>query len=524
MKKNILKFFFLIFFLIKTLKSHRQCKTEIARSFGLHSRIVPNRNNPLCPSLGLNCCTKHDQLKLHKSWTEHTKDTLENHYQNSLEAFKNFIEKIIYRKDEIEMKALIEKFKKQIPKPSDELIDHLKKIQKLFEKNNAKYYVNIGRPLLINYKHVYKKAKKLRQAFLCGLCNWHNHDAISPETYTFNYNLKFCKKFVKDHIQVWADKYTEFIKMGLLLDEFVYLISNYRIIKSAADRAAFHKFSILIQKCEKDQGDRTACDPLCKEFNVNKFSYIIDGEPDFLNRFVVQYGKIHDKLTSEKKQKFLFEHRRNNYMTFNFDKFKKDTILQKEFIQIKKKVPKKKKGINPLKGLKIKAKKSFIERIHPTNNIQVETLDDQVNTFTLYRMIEAPIDISQYVIAIQNGWGYNPYIDGKQNNLNEDVEKFVALLHSGGKNPNALSEIVEPSVEKIVRDLQIMDIANFVNDDSLEFRKMISASKLGQKLKAMRDAHEKRKKEMKKKGEEKERQLLGVGVLGVWGVLIGLII
>ena len=518
---------FLFFFLLiqNSIQLGRQCKTEILRSFGLHSRIVPNRNNPLCPTVGLNCCTKHDQLKLHKAWSEHTKVNLDNYYTNSLETFKNYIEKVIYRKEDFVMKELIEKFKKQIPTPSDELITHLKKIQKIWDKKNRKYYVDIGRPLLIGYKNVYKHTKKLRQSFLCGLCNWHNHDYISPETYTINYDIKFCKKMVKTHIQVWADKYTEFIKLGLLLDEFVYLISNYRIIKSQSDRAAFHKYSILIKKCEKDQSDRSSCDPLCKEFNINKFTYIIDGEPDFLKNFVKEYGKIHEKLTSEKKHKLLFEHRRNNYMTFSFDKFKKDTILQEKFLEVKKKKKVKKRGINPLEGLKIKATKSFIEKVHPTNTVQVETLDDQVNTFTLYRMIEQPIDISQYSIAIQSGWGYNGYKDGKQMNLDEGVEKFVALLHSGGKNPNALSEIIEPSVEKIVKDLQIMDIANFVNDDSLTFRKMVSASKLADKLKKMRADHEKKKAEKKKKEvnevERKERLLSnGVDVLGVGLVML----
>lgn len=45
----------------------KMCTLDILRSFGYHSLITPNRSNLLCPKLSFNCCTNHDQMRMHKS-------------------------------------------------------------------------------------------------------------------------------------------------------------------------------------------------------------------------------------------------------------------------------------------------------------------------------------------------------------------------------------------------------------------------------------------------------------------------
>lgn len=71
----------------------------------------------------------------------------------------------------------------------------------------------------------------------------------------------------------------------LLLDEFVYLVSNYRLLRYEADRGILHKYKLGVEKCKGD----IKCYDLCKEFNLNKFSYVFDGDSlvtkDFLKRY-----------------------------------------------------------------------------------------------------------------------------------------------------------------------------------------------------------------------------------------------
>ena len=213
-----------------------------------------------------------------------------------------------------------------------------------------------------------------------------------------------------------------------------------------------------------------------------------------------------------------------SFMTFNYTKFQKQTILQENEINfVDPKIKKKIKGENPLGGLKIKANRTFIEKFHPSNSVQIETLEDQTNTFTLYRMIEEPVDISKYTIVIQGSWGFNPYKDARRLNMDEPVEKFIALLYSGGTNAHALSEILVESVVKIIKALAIDDVTNFTQDNGLKFKK-ISKNNLMDKLKAMKEAHAKKKK-LEAKQKEKPRNLLeGVFIMTVNSFFLGFMI
>lgn len=128
----------------------------------------------------------------------------------------------------------------------------------------------------------FKEVKAIRSSFYCGICNWRNHSAISPETMTLHLNHKFCKKFLGKYGQFFKDKYTTLIPYALILDEFIYLISNYKLIKYNADRGILHKYKIFSKKCP-------GCEDACKEFNLNKFSYLWDGEAQFIKSFLARY-------------------------------------------------------------------------------------------------------------------------------------------------------------------------------------------------------------------------------------------
>jgi hypothetical protein len=46
------------------------------------------------------------------------------------------------------------------------------------------------------------------------------------------------------------------------------------------------------------------------------------------------------------------------------------------------------------------------------------------------------------------------------------------LIHHGGKNANSLNEIIEDDVKKLIEDLKIDDIEGYVDDHSIQFKKV----------------------------------------------------
>ena len=51
--------------------------------------------------------------------------------------------------------------------------------------------------------------------------------------------------------------------------------------------------------------------------------------------------------------------------------------------------------------------KRVIEKVHPTNTLQIESLDDQIDSSILFRIKERPVDISRYDVEVQKTWGIN---------------------------------------------------------------------------------------------------------------------
>ena len=154
---------------------------------------------------------------------------------------------------------------------------------------------------------------------MCGICDWKNHSFINTDTQTIHYNDNFCKRFIgKWSNKIWVNKYDKLFSVALLLDEFVFLISHERLIEFPVDRAILHKYKTLVQECENNKSlddSDGACQILCREFNVNKFSYLFDGEGRFIRSFMRKFSLVaqHLKNTDENFDYF-FNKRRNSYV------------------------------------------------------------------------------------------------------------------------------------------------------------------------------------------------------------------
>lgn len=91
---------------------------------------------------------------------------------------------------------------------------------------------------------------------------------------TVNIHKKFRERFMRKYKQFLMETFSKIYKHALILDEFVELISNYKLIKYNADKGILHKYKILVEKC---QGEPKMCDQVMGEFNLNKYSYMFDG-------------------------------------------------------------------------------------------------------------------------------------------------------------------------------------------------------------------------------------------------------
>jgi hypothetical protein len=114
-------------------------------------------------------------------------------------------------------------------------------------------------------------------------------------------------KFIDKWKEFFYNKFVTLLPLALYLDEFVYLISHERLIEYVADRAILHKYLIKVKNCKENS--RPDCDDLCKEFNINKFTYLIDGEYRLIKGFIKKFKDPSKQLQDENLFSELFNKR-----------------------------------------------------------------------------------------------------------------------------------------------------------------------------------------------------------------------
>ena len=452
--------------------NQRICKTQVLRSFGLQSRITPSTTNALCKEVTYNCCTKRDQMKIHKTWNQVNKEYFQATYRGSRDSFEK-MSSILLSKEDFVVKKIVEKFKESM-KPPEAFLEHLDDLVGEYNKRDAKFYSDLMTQIRPKMSALHTELKSYRQSLFCTLCDWRSHSYFNPQSLTLQYSGPFCLDLVGKYIDMMWDKYGEIFKLITIMDEFMFLISGQRLILEE-DSRTFIKYVAIIDRCRMDNTKIASCADVCREFNLNKFTYLWDGEPKVIALLADNYDKLWAVMNDEIRlqQLFLFRHQ----------DWGKDKLAQ--FIAIDSTLSKN-QGILAEAGMrkntfelnfKSSNVKNFYEYKHPTNTVQIETLDEELSSYSLYKMIDPPIDVSTFMIVFDPVTGLNPTKDAKDMNFEMTVDQLLALLHSSGTNIAALNEVVDKPVTEIMTDITITDIADFINNPFIEFARIVKPPK-----------------------------------------------
>lgn len=117
--------------------------------------------------------------------------------------------------------------------------------------------------------------------------------------------------------------------------------------------------------------------------------------------------------------------------------------------------------------------RKFIEHIHPTNSIMLETLDDQISSFTIYRVIEKPVDVSAFITQVEKGWGLNPYKDRKKINMDVETQTLLTMFNQSNSDPMAVNEVIEEFTNKLLDRNGVQKISEYFLDHSMHFKRII---------------------------------------------------
>lgn len=71
----------------------------------------------------------------------------------------------------------------------------------------------------------------------------------------------------------------------MMLDEWLFLTVNRRLINTAINRAIFRRYIAIVDNC-KENKDVEHCIEFCREFNLNRLSSMFDGEDEIIEEIL----------------------------------------------------------------------------------------------------------------------------------------------------------------------------------------------------------------------------------------------
>ena len=449
---------------------NRACKLNILRSFGMNSRVTPNQRNSLCPKVTYNCCSEADQMKIHKLWNSHGKAYIKGTHKLNRDALDK-VKSIFLDKEKLDVPKLLKLYKKTF-KPSKKFENHLNAIVGEWSKKGSQVYKTEYKTLKKQLKTMNNDVYGMRRGFMCGLCEFHNHKFINPQSLTVIYSKKFCIAMFKKFSDTLWRKYALIFRYFIILNELLYLLTDQYIIEPI-EQAIYKRYALQTDICKKKKALKF-CQELCKEFNLNKFTFMWDGEKIILDDMKVRYEKIFKILSGEKPQKIM-KYNKKKWTDKAVQSYaKKESVVSKVIVTpISMKTLKKNKYNLQFKSQTVQ---SYIEKKTKTHTMQIDGLDDELDSFKLYKMSEPPMDVTKFMILIEQH-GLDLYKEANGTNLESTPQQILALIHAKGGSLKNLNEVIEDEVQDVLRKLDIRTIDGIVNDYNLEFDRLITKKK-----------------------------------------------
>lgn len=459
-----------------TAQSFRTCKADLLRSFNYESRITPNRQNSLCPLVANNCCTNMDIMRMHKIWNQFTKKKLQKRYRRNITFLKQ-LGNFLKSKDSIEMSAYNTLFKNHTKmKIHETFIKHLTKISEEFMTKSSFYYKKLLKSFLkIDIKKFEKKMIVMRRGVLCSYCEYGNHLFMSLDSKTVTYSIKFCSAILQRFFKTVFVKYTNFFRPLLLLDEWFFLTSGKRVMENGADREKYRRYFNVLVKCEQGGGDVMECLDFCREFNLNKYTSMFDGETNVISDFISRFTMLSDDMKSDP-DAFFGNDKLVALGESDFYDFKsKDSILSTRIIldPAYLKLQKTEKYKLTFKHF---TSKNFFNKKHNTSPLQIETLDTELNPYILVKMLDKPVNIAKYLIVFAKK-GINVAKDAKKTNFRLKRTQILALIGGRVGNHKILDEIIEQSVKDVILPITIQMRRGWVLDNRMGFSRFLYKKK-----------------------------------------------
>lgn len=447
----------------------RICRVNILRSFGYKSRITAVPFNPLCPRINYNCCSQKDIMRMHKIWNNHAEGAILGNHQKSLQAFAK-MSKIIQSSPLVPFMDIVQSFRNFV-QPPNRFLDHLTRVTSELVNNSKRFNdAHIALQAGDGLPKLYEGVQNLRKAALCSTCSWGNNRFIDTDGRVVTFRSSFCRTLIQRYIDTLNSKYNIVFRFFLLWNEFSLLVTGKRLFPRRLSMQ-YLRYANLIQRCRNGANNIQNCGDICREFNLNRYSHMWDGEPEFIENTITEIEKFSSTLrtTPPGDRRILFAFRQAEWAGQNLNFFLNSTSALSSATPATPPI-----GQKPIGNFDFRINAPGVKRYvgfgFGAYTGQLDLLEDAMNSTSLYRLHDAPVDISLFIINYDDRRGIDLFRDMREMRYNLTVDKLLALLHTGKEDDESLDEIVDERVKEAVGDVDLGDVRSFAIDADMFFK------------------------------------------------------
>lgn len=286
------------------------CKQDILASYMLRGSTDPDTKNVLCKNITTNCCSKFDQMKLHKYFdTVFSKDVAKR-LGDAEKAFGRI--STVFKKSDFDYTKPLNYFL-SMGTPKDKVKEKLTALAANLNATKTEDLQKLHGSVKDIYKPMNDIVISVRNGFMCAICDAEAHKYINYDTGAVTYSQKFCDKLAdnsKGYLDFVANKYAKLVSYVLDYHYFYFLLTDISMITDKDYIFATRKNIDSINTCKKG-GDPKACNAFCSEFKLNSFTNLFDGEitqfDEFLKNYDAAVAVFNDEANYKNNFKFTAE-------------------------------------------------------------------------------------------------------------------------------------------------------------------------------------------------------------------------
>lgn len=269
------------------------CKVRMLASYGLKGMTNPRQGSIVCPLVQQNCCSKEDEMYIHKYYTNFLAGSFMSKYtkiNDILPAVGSMMQQIAG----LNFTSLAQFFNKV--RFCQNISSIVAAAEGTLSTTNVSGVVSFFPNLTTNLTKIFKRIAKIREGFFCTLCDLNTHSSVDIVDKKILYSKSFCSTLVKltfDSLNFkWGNIYN-------------YLIQYDRILNATLNQSLFTptvkseiiKILIAVNKCAGLTGKKN-CHSYCGLFYLNENSLLFDGDVPVLENAIAVSNNVFNILKS----------------------------------------------------------------------------------------------------------------------------------------------------------------------------------------------------------------------------------